>query len=111
MEQQQEIIQNQQVEIDTLKTEVAKLKKLPPKPKIRASKLPKDDDNDNPTGHSGNKKNNTGNGTSKSRKRKKKLNIHKTTIIKPDNLPAYSRFLGYQDYYVQELKIEAFNTR
>lgn len=44
MEQQQEIIQNQQVEIDTLKTEVAKLKKLPPKPKIRSSKLPKDDD-------------------------------------------------------------------
>ncbi|WP_198266273.1 hypothetical protein [sulfur-oxidizing endosymbiont of Gigantopelta aegis] len=65
MEQQQEIIQNQQVEIDALKTEVAKLKKLPPKPKIRASKLPKDDDNDNPTGHSGSKKNNSGNGTSK----------------------------------------------
>ncbi|WP_198264452.1 transposase [sulfur-oxidizing endosymbiont of Gigantopelta aegis] len=111
MEQQQEIIQNQQVEIDALKTEVAKLKKLPPKPKIRASKLPKDDDNDNPTGHSGSKKNNSGNGTSKSRKRKKKLAIHKTTVIKPDNLPEHSRFLGYQDYFVQELLIKPFNTR
>ena len=58
MEQQQAIIQNQQVEIDALKTEVAKLKNLPPKPRIRASKLPKDDDNDNPSGHSGNKRNN-----------------------------------------------------
>ncbi len=111
MEQQQEIIQNQQVEIDVLKTEVAKLKKLPPKPKIRSSKLPKDDDNDNPTGHSGNKKSSSGNGTGKSRKRKKKLNIHKTKIIKPDNLPKQSRFLGYQDYFVQELIIEPFNTR
>jgi len=111
IEQQQEIIQNQQIEIDALKAEIAKLKKLPPKPKIRASKLPKDDDNDNPTGHSGNKKNKTGNGTGNSRKRKKKLNIHKTTIIKPDNLPEQSRFLGYQDYFVQDLKIEPFNTR
>ena len=111
MEQQQEFIQNQQVEIDALKTEVAKLKKLPPKPKIRASKLPKDDDNDNPTGHSGNKKSSSGNGTGNSRKRKKKLNIHKTTIIKPDNLPEQSRFLGYQDYFVQELLFKPFNTR
>ena len=111
MEQQQEIIQNQQIEIDALKIEVAKLKKLPPKPKIRSSKLPKDDDNDNPTGHSGNKRNSSGNGVGKSRKRKKKLNIHKTQIIKPDNLPKQSRFLGYQDYFVQELIIEPFNTR
>lgn len=111
MEQQQVIIQNQQVEIDTLKAEVAKLKKLPPKPKIRASKLPKDDDNDNPTGHSGNKKSSPGNGTVKGRKRKKTLTIHKTKIIKPDNLPKQSRFLGYQDYFVQELIIEPFNTR
>ena len=111
MEQQQAIIQNQQVEIDALKTEVAKLKKLPPKPKIRSSKLPKDDDNDNPTGHSGNKKNSQGSESGKSRKRKKELNIHKTIIIKPDNLPEQARFLGYQDYFVQELLIEPFNTR
>ncbi len=111
MEQQQAIIQNQQVEIDALKTEVAKLKKLPPKPKIRASKLPKDDDNDNPTGHSGNKNSSPGNGSGNSRKRKKKLNIHKTQIIEPDNLLEQSRFLGYQDYFVQELVIEPFNTR
>ena len=111
MEQQQEMLQNQQVEIDALKTEVAKLKKLSPKPKIRPSKLPKDDDNDNPSGHSGNKKSSPGNRAGKSRKRKKKMNIHKTIIIKPDNLPEQSRFLGYQDYFVQDLIIEPFNTR
>ncbi len=111
MEQQQILIQNQQVEIDALKTEVAKLKKLPPKPKIRASKLPKDDDNNNPTGHLGSKKSSPGNKINQSRKRKKKRAIHKTIIIKPDHLPKHSRFLGYQDYYVQELIIKPFNTR
>ena len=85
IEQQQAIIQDQQIEIDALKTEVAKLKKLPPKPRIRASSLPKDDDNNNPTGHSGKKKGSSGNGTGQSRKRKKKLTLHKTQIIKPDN--------------------------
>lgn len=43
--------------------------------------------------------------------RKKKLTIHKAQIIKPDNLPKQSLFLGYQDYFVQELIIEPFNTR
>jgi len=112
IEQQQAIIQEQQVDIDALKTEVAKLKKLPPKPTIRASKLPKDDDNNNPSGHSGNKKKTTPKGgTNTSRKRKKNLIIHKTKIIKPDNLPEHSRFLGYQDYFVQDLIIQPYNKR
>jgi len=112
IEQQQELLQKQQIEIDTLKTEVAKLKKLPPKPNIRPSKLPKDDDNDNPSGHSGNSKKSSPNmGTNQSRKRKKKLIIHKTEIIKPDNLPEQSRFLGYQDYFVQDMIIQPYNTR
>ena len=46
IEQQQEVIIEQQAEIDNLKSEVARLKKLPSKPKIKPSKLPKDDDND-----------------------------------------------------------------
>lgn len=110
IEQQQEIIQNQQIEIDALKSEVAKLKKLPPKPKIRASKLPKDDDNDNPSGHTGNRKT-TANNINKTGKRKKNLKIHITTTIKPSNIPKGSRFLGYDDYFVQDMIIQPFNTR
>ncbi|MBL4903820.1 MAG: hypothetical protein JKY62_14380 [Desulfocapsa sp.] len=78
VEQQQEIILKQQTDIESLKAEIARLKKLPPKPKIRPSKLSK-----------GNKGKGSGNSgkSATSRKRKKKLTIHKTEIIKPDNLP------------------------
>ena len=109
IEQQQEVIIEQQAEIDNLKSEVARLKKLPSKPKIKPSKLPKDDGNDNPTGHSGNRGGNKG--KQRKRQHKNKRVIHKTTIIQPDNLPQGSRFLGYQDYHIQDLLIQPFNTR
>ena len=44
IEQQQETIQQHQERIETLKAEIARLKKLSQKPKIRPSTLPKDDD-------------------------------------------------------------------
>ena len=77
IEQQQETLQKQRIEIDALKAEVARLKKLPNKPKIRPSTLPKDDDDDSAQGGGGdaNVK------TNHSRKRKKKLIIHNTEII------------------------------
>ena len=43
-QQQQESILQQQQRIEVLEAEVARLKKLPKKPKIRPSTLPKDDD-------------------------------------------------------------------
>jgi len=102
IEQQQETILKQQAEIESLKAEIARLKKLPPKPKIRPSKLSK--------GDKGKGSGNSGKSTT-SRKRKKKLTIHKTEIIKPDNLPKGSRLLGYEDYTVQDMVIQPYNTR
>ena len=102
VEQQQETIQKLRSEIESLKAEIARLKKLPKKPKIRPSKFFKDNqgkDTDSSTK------------SGSSRKRKKKLTIHKTKIIKPDNLPKGSRLLGYEDYIVQDLIIEPHNTR
>jgi len=109
---QLETQQKQQAQIEALKAEVARLKKLPKKPKIRPSTLPKDDDDSDDPGASG--RGGMGNSkgkTTKPRKRKKKLTIHKTKIIKPDNLPKGSRLLGYEDYTIQELLIQPHNTR
>jgi len=102
IEQQQEMILKQQSEIETLKAELARLKKLPKKPKIKPSKLSKSD-TDKGSGRLGKSK--------KPRKDKKRLIIHKTEIIKPDCLPGGSRLLGYEDYTVQDLLIQPHNTR
>ena len=99
-ERQLETIQEQQPPIEALKAEVAGLKKLPKRPKIRPSPLPKDDDesdhdDSDDTGASGQGETDDAKGkTPKSRKRKKKLIIHKTQIIKPANLPEGSRPAG-----------------
>ena len=106
-EQQQETLLQQQVRIEALEAEVARLKKLPKRPKIRPSTLPKDDDDDEPDapGQGGD------NATGKPRKRKKKLIIHHTEVIQPENLPTGSRLLGYENYTVQDLLIQPYNTR
>ena len=109
IEQLQQNFQQQQERIEVLEAEVARLKKLPKKPKIRPSTLPKDDNDDEPNAPGKGGDNATGK-TAKPRKRKKKLTIHKTKIIKPDNLPEGSRLLGYENYTVQDLLIQPYNT-
>jgi hypothetical protein len=113
-EQQQETILQQQERIGVLEAEVARIKKLPKKPNIRPSTLPKDDDddgNDNELDDPGKRGDDAAGKPGKSRKRKKNLIIHHTEVIKPDNLPEGSRLLGYEDYTVQDLLIKPYNTR
>jgi len=114
IDRQQQIIQRQQAQIEALNAEVARLKKLPKKPKIRPSTLPKDDeesdhdDTDDSDQDGGNRSNGK---PTRSRKRKKKLTIHKSKIIKPKDLPEGSRLLGYEDFTIQDLLIQPFNIR
>lgn len=110
IEQLQQNLQQQHERIEVLEAEVARLKNLPKKPKIRPSTLPKDDGSDD-SGDPGQGGDNGSTGkSSKPRQRKKKLTIHKNEVIKPDNLPIGSRLLGYQDYTLQDLLIQPYNT-
>ena len=55
IEQQQGTITRLEERVDQLETEVARLKKLPPRPKIKPGSLDKDhDDDDPPMGSAGN---------------------------------------------------------
>jgi hypothetical protein len=93
--------------VNQLEAEMARLKKLPARPKIKPSALERDDDDDNPPpGGAGPGKKRPG-----SKKRKKRLRIHRTVMVTPPDLPAGSRLLGYQDYLVQDLLIQPCNTR
>jgi len=110
IEQQQETITRLEKRVDQLETEVARLKKLPPRPKIKPSTLGKDhDDDDRPTGSAG--KGQPAGKRPGSKKRRKHLKIHRSIIVPPEDLPPGSRLLGYQDYLVQDIQIESCNTR
>jgi hypothetical protein len=112
IEQQQVTIRRLEERVDQLEAEVARLKRLPPRPSIKPGTLDKNrDDEDPPTGGIGAGRSR---GVSKrpgSSKRRKRSKIHRSVIVAPENLPPGSRLLGYQDYLVQDLQIEPCNTR
>lgn len=102
IDQLHHVIQKQAVEIEELKTEIRRLKKLKTKPKIRPSKMNKDDDNTN---------NSNGGKRAGSEKRSKRgaVVIHHTEVIKVEGVPKGSKFKGYQEYLVQGLEIVVEN--
>ncbi len=107
------IIGQLQEQIRVLEEELARVKKLPKRPKIRPSVLEKgkhkDDDASGST--SGNSDSSSSGKRPGSKKRKKKLTIHETKVLQPEDVPPGSRFLGYQDYLVQGLRISQHNIR
>lgn len=107
VEQQHALIDELQKRVHVLEAEVARLKKLPKRPNIKPSALDNDrDDDDPPTATTSSSRQRPG-----SKKRKKRLTIHRIQLIEPEGVSTGSRFLGYQDYYVQDLLIEPLNTR
>jgi hypothetical protein len=91
-----------------LKDEIAVLKGLKPRPKIQPSRL--EERPDDPT-------DGTGEPPEPKAKRPRRpgktaeLIIHEERVIHPEHVPAGSRFLGYDDYVVQDIRIELHNTR
>lgn len=96
-----EIIRQQAEEIQKLKDEINRLKNHPRKPKIRPSCLEKKD-----------KAKSKGKRPGSAKKSKTaQLTIHDEQEIEPDDIPAGSMFIAYRDFVVQDIKIEACNTR
>ena len=105
-----EMLLKQQERIEALETEVKRLKELKGKPKLRPSRM------DAETGQQG--KDETGKKPKPGPKRAKTgdLKIHEEKQIAPEGLPADARkkgwqFKGYDDFVVQELKIETHTVR
>jgi hypothetical protein len=102
IEKMEHQMKQQQERIDQLDAEVRELKKLKGRPKLKASHLNKEKAE---SGEAGKRPG--------SAKRSKKLNfeIDEERIIQPDVIPANTKFNGYRNYDVQELKIERHNIR
>lgn len=98
-----ELCHNQHEQIQELRDEIARLKNLKPKPKIRPSKLE--------SGKKGKKKRKDTGGRRGKRKKTGELKIHEVVRIAPEHLPEGSRFKGYEEFTVQGLRIAVHNTR
>lgn len=96
--------------IGQLKDEIAVLKGEKKRPKFKPSQMDEKTGKDEKDG-SGDDSEGKRPGSSK-RKKTKKLKIQKERIIKPSQeIPEGSRFKGFRDYVVQDLVIQAHNTR
>tara|TARA_R110002110_G_C13387487_1_gene711686 strand:- start:32 stop:547 length:516 start_codon:yes stop_codon:yes gene_type:complete len=104
IENLQNQLAKQSEQLDTLVSEIKRLKKLNPKPKIQPSKLPKQSNGDDSQSRNVSSKLKKRAG-SKKRKKSASLEITHEEIIRAENVPNGARQKGYQDFIVQELVI------
>jgi Transposase IS66 family len=100
-----EVIQVLLEQNQELKDEIARLKGQKPKPDIKPSVLEKD-----PV-KKGEEESGTKRPGSAKKEKTKELQIHNTVIIPAPNVPAGSRPRGFEDFTVQGLLLQAYNTR
>ena len=102
-----EVIQEQKELIQQLRDEIAILKKQKPKPKIKPSKMDKNNDNADK-----NDKKSNGDGKRPGSKKKSKtvnLVIHEIKKIPVEDVPKGSQFKGYDNFTVQDIIIKQNN--
>ncbi|MGH8547590.1 MAG: hypothetical protein ACRERU_03100 [Methylococcales bacterium] len=86
-----------------MQDEIARLKGQKPKPNIKPSKLA--------SGEQGKPKQKGKRDRQGKRKKTRGRAIHEVVCIAPEEVPEGSRFKGYQDFTVQDIRIEGHNTR
>ena len=87
--------------IAVLESELARLKKLPEKPKLKPSNIGKKDESISKKKPSGKKKS----------QRNKDIKIHRTILLTPPNLPANAKLHSSHEYVVQDIEINLMNTK
>ena len=98
------VIEEQQAEMRALRDEIARLKGLPPRPTIRPSTL------NAPHPDPSHKKKRRGKRPGSAKRQKTgELTIHETIPVPLEGLPEGTQQNGYEDFVVQDLKIEAHN--
>jgi len=98
------VIAQQQAEIERLRAEIARLKGLPPRPTIRPSTL--NQSHPDPA----HKKQRRGKRPGSAKRQKTaELIIHETIPLPLEGLPEGTLQNGYEDFVVQDLRIEAHN--
>ncbi len=89
--------------VEALEAEIRRLKKLPRKPNIKASRL--DENPKNPNKNGSTKKGKKG----LKRKKKENLEIHETEKVKLDGIPEGWRLVGYKSRVIQDIIVRANN--
>jgi hypothetical protein len=100
-----EIIRRQDAEIKALRDEIHKLKGTTQRPKIEPSRLLK------PPKAKSKKSRKKKRPGSEKRHKTRELPIHQDVPLVVEGLPAGTQIEGYRDFVVQDLKVEAHNTR
>ena len=98
------LIAQQQAEMDRLRAEIARLKGLPPRPTIRPSTL----NASHPDPAHKQRRQGKRPGSAK-RQKTRELTIHETIPLTIEGLPEGTQFNGYEDFVVQDLRIEPHN--
>lgn len=113
LEKLRETVQQQNEEIGRLKDEIALLKGEKARPKIKPSRLEPEADKELESAPAGEAADEAAQKRPGSAKRSKtaEIQIHREIKCRPAEIPEGSKFRGYEPYVVQELVLEACNTR